>query len=540
VTELASHTPARQRTTAPGPRPGPRPGRRRPPAAVLLFAPLLAAALSVYEISGRSLGFDEGATFAIASQHGSALSAAIAHDGGNMSGYYLVMHVLVGAFGDGLLVLRLPSALATVATVSLIEAIGERLWDRRTGVVAGTLAAVSLPLVYWAQTARGYAAMAALVCAGCLAFIALADETVPSHRLAWIAYVGAMTLAMYSSFVAVLIVPAQLLVLVRRRGVLRRYATALTAVALCCLPLVILAVRRGSGQLFWVSRPNRMVDTQVLDSLTSAGLQPSFHHTATTYLLLWATMASLAVLALDVVRRQRRGDRVWGRALALSWCAVPAALTFAYSLVAQPIFVPRNLLMSTPAVGLALAPAIADRRLPRWLAAAALVAVVGLRAEQVVAAYGVSPEPWHEVTADVLARSRPGDCIAFYPEDGRMAFQYYGGTGAAAVGRAPRPILPSLRWGTVRPYVEDYATLAGSQLRRAVAGCRRLWFVSSHEGQRDGPAQSRINRARYLRLDAELERLLGAAPIRTFGYAGAIHVQLLPGSSDRVSPLAGG
>jgi hypothetical protein len=144
------------------------------------------------------------------------------------------------------------------------------------------------------------------------------------------------------------------------------------------------------------------------------------------------------------------------------------------------------------------------------------------------------------VTAGVLAQSRPGDCIAFYPEDGRMAFQYYVGTGAAAPGRAPRPILPALRWGTVRPYVEDYATLGRSQLRRAVAGCRRLWLVSSHEGQRDGPAQSQINRARYLRLDAGLELLLGAAPVRTFGYASTIHLYLLPGSSDRVSPLAGG
>jgi hypothetical protein len=158
-----------------------------------------------------------------------------------------------------------------------------------------------------------------------------------------------------------------------------------------------------------------------------------------------------------------------------------------------------------------------------------LVGVLALRAIPVGHSYGVSPEPWRAVTADVLAQARPGDCVAFYPQDGRMAFQYYVGIGAAAVRRAPRSVLPIVAWGVVKPYVEDYATLSPSQITARAAGCRRLWFVSSHEGQPNGPAGSRANRARYLRLDAELERSFGPAPIHKYGYASTIHVQLLPG-----------
>jgi mannosyltransferase len=506
---------------------------------VIVGPTLLAAVLCVYGITGRSLGFDEGATVSIASQHGAALAHAIARDGGNMSGYYLMMHVLIGVFGNGLLVLRLPSALATIGTVAFVAAIGLRLFGRRVALAAGVLAAVSLPLVYWAQTARGYALMVAFVCAGFLAFISLADPAGAratrsragrgGPSLAWIAYVVAMTLAMYSSFVAVLVVPVQLLVLVNRRWALRRLAWALVAVAVCCVPLVDLAVRRGSGQLFWVSRPTRMVDTQVLDSITSAGLQPSFHHTATTYLLLWLTVAAIIALALDVARRHRHGEDVWATATVLAWCILPGALTFAFSLLLQPVFVPRNLLMSTPAVALALATIIADRRLPRWVAAGALVAVVAMRAQQVTAGYGVSPEPWQAATADVLARSRPGDCIAFYPEDGQMAFQYYIGTDPRAVARAPRSILPVGPWGVVKPYVEDYRTLSRSALLRRAAGCRRMWLVSSHEGQLNGPPRSQSNRASYYLLDAELMSVFGWGDIHKLGYASAVHVQLMPG-----------
>ena len=94
-----------------------------------------------------------------------------------------------------------------------------------------------------------------------------------------------------------------------------------------------------------------MVDTQVLQSLTSAGLQPIFHHSVTTKALMWVTLAALVALVADTVLRWRRGEPVWGMGLVLSWCVLPGALTFLYSVISQPVFVPRNVLMSTPAVG---------------------------------------------------------------------------------------------------------------------------------------------------------------------------------------------
>jgi hypothetical protein len=81
----------------------------------------------------------------------------------------------------------------------------------------------------------------------------------------------------------------------------------------------------------------------------------------------------------------------------------------------------------------------------------------------------------------------------------------------------------------VVPYVERYETLSRAQIARSATSCRRLWFVSSHEGQPDAPAASLANRARFQKLRSDLERVYGRAPIQKFGYASAIHVQLLPG-----------
>jgi hypothetical protein len=134
------------------------------------------------------------------------------------------------------------------------------------------------------------------------------------------------------------------------------------------------------------------------------------------------------------------------------------------------------------------------------VAPALLVAVLGARALPVVRAYGVSPEPWQAVTAGVLAQSRPGDCIAFYPADARMAFQYYVRSGPAS-RRAPRAVMPVAPWGVVRPYVEDYTVPAPAELARRVAGCQRMWLVSSHEGQANGPPVARAHRSAVVRAE---------------------------------------
>jgi mannosyltransferase len=520
-------------------------------AAAIVGPALLALGLSLIGITGRSLGFDEGATWAIATQHvaGHGLGAGIAHDGGNMLGFYALEHVLIAAFGDSLFVMRLPSVFAGALTAGFVAAIGLRLFDRRTAVLAAVLTAVTLSVVYWNQTARGYAPMLAFSCAGMLAFVALADPPAAGARTgrrAWLSvlgYVAAMVLAIYCSFVAVLVIPAQLVALIWRSDAWRRFGAALVALVVCAIPLAALAAARGSGQLFWVPRPDRQVEQQVFESLTGSGLQSTFHPTFLAKPGIWITAAVvLVVLVLCVRARQSSGEERgrepgrgpeplagWGAVLVLSWAIVGPALVFAYSFVSQPLFQPRNLVTSVPAIAFVLALAIGDRRLPRAVTGAALVVALGIRLVPLALSYGVSPEPWDAATHAVLAAARPGDCVIFYPEDGHNPFQYYERTAKPDGAVAPRSVLPMTGWGDVRSYVERYETLSPVQEGSLTSRCRRLWLVSSHEGQSTGPPRSRRNLRAFNHFRTQLEHRFGKGQIRTYGYASAIHVRLMPG-----------
>ncbi|MGN6167885.1 MAG: glycosyltransferase family 39 protein [Solirubrobacteraceae bacterium] len=515
-------------------------------AAVVAVPALLAGALCLIDITGRSLGFDESATASIVSEHGATLSHAIAHDGGNMSGYYVLMHALVSLFGRGMLVLRLPSAIAVAVAVAVTGLLGLRLFDRRTALVAGLLTAVSVSLVFWGQGARSYALMVAFTCASFLAFIALVDPRddgvaggesgLRRERVKpWIAYVLFTALALYMSLMAVLIVAAQLATFAwwwRRRG--REVLCAVAAVGVLSIPLALLAAGRGSGQVAWVSRPKFVDIEQVLEALTGAGLQPSIHSTATTFALLWLTVAALIAIAAVIAfawRHRERRQAIFGPTVLLSWLVVPLVLAWIESLVAQPLFLPRNLLYGTPAAALLLAWGLTRTTVAPKLALGAVAVLLILRALQVAPSYGVSPEDWRGATSFVLRQTQAGDCAVLYPADGRMAFQYYipGRLASTAEegGRVPRPVMPNAPWSEIRTYVEDYAAPSPAAIAGLPSSCRRLWFISTHPGRPRGSSAARADYQRYIRLRAALESAYGSHRVRYFGYASPVRVELL-------------
>jgi 4-amino-4-deoxy-L-arabinose transferase-like glycosyltransferase len=487
---------------------------------------LLALALCLYDLTSRSLWLDESATVAIVAQHGGAFGAALARDGGNMLGYYALLHILTGLLGSGPFLIRVPSVVSAVATVAIVGVIAIRLGGRRTAWASGLLAAVSLSLVYWGQDARGYALMLALIAGSFLALMMLLEPD--SGWTSWLAYVALTVAAVYAGLEAVLVVPAQLVVLFWFRERLRRLLSAVLVTAIACVPLAVLAAERGSAQLFWVPSPSLRIAKQIAEGLASSGLQPSFYtSTGTALLILTAVVALLGIARVASMLRGPRRALAWRPALMLAWLLVPAALALLESAFGHSIFQARYLLVSLPAVALLLGWTISDSHLPRPLSLALLAALIALRALQLAPAYGVSPENWRAATAYVIAHARAGDCAAFYPLDNRMPFEYYHPNAAGA----PDPILPTLPWGRVRPFVEDYASLSPQQVARLPVRCRRVWLVSSHEGRGGGPPISRGNFTRLRQLIAGLRGEYTSSPSIGFGAPGLVTVTLFTGAA---------
>ncbi|MDE3134876.1 MAG: glycosyltransferase family 39 protein [Acidobacteriota bacterium] len=511
----------------------------------ILLAAAVGALLAAIDLGSRSLWLDEGSTFAIVSQHGAALWHGIAGDGGNQLLYYLVMHVVIAWFGDATWVMRLPSVIANGLTGALVATLALRLFpgNRRLAAAAGLLAVVSLPLVYWGQNARGYAWLVTLSVASFLALTAILQTpagSTPSRR-AVVAYVLTTVAALYMGYDVALVIPAQLALLLIHRERARLVIGCLALIALLSVPLLVLAVERGSGQLFWVTPLSWRLSGQAVLTLFSAAYVPDFHRTATTVATLivmgLAVLAGFVLAARELLRggtAPRRGprERAWPLLFILTWLLVPTLVALIAYRAGEPIELPRVTILEFPALALLLAWLLLRPQASPLLGAAALAVILALRLLQVIPSYGVSSEPWRVATAYVL-RSTPATrpaCVIFYAQDGREALDYY--LRALRPGRrdpapALRPVLPALPWGTIRPYVERYATLDRAQRARVAQECPRLWLISSHAGQANGTAQSVTNLRRGYGLQRGLARLYAHSATRTLGWASTIHITRL-------------
>jgi hypothetical protein len=256
-----------------------------------------------------------------------------------------------------------------------------------------------------------------------------------------------------------------------------------------------------------------------LRALASAGAQPEFPSiTNTTRALLYATLFTWVVAGVLVVARlvRRREDLpAFAPAFLLCWLVVPVGVDWVVSVSVQPVFITRYLLYSLPA-GSILTAAVVTRLRPVVLGAAVTVAFLVLRFLQIPEAYGRPFENWQAPTAYVLAHDRPGDCIAFYVDDGRMPFEYYLRRTPGHV-TPPRPVLPAVPWSGNPVEVEVNTPIPSAAMPGVIGGCPRLFLVASHDGSPLGSPHQRAAYGDYHRMLDQLDAGYPTVGSRRFG-----------------------
>jgi hypothetical protein len=228
-------------------------GERRLPAWWPLAALLvLAAALRLATLTEQSLWYDEAFTplHVLHAGLGATLKSVV-HTENTPPLWYVLAWADARVLGDGALALRLPSALAGIATVPVVWAIGRELAGRRTALIGAALVAVNPLFVWYSQEARAYGLFVFFAALAMLCFARLLHEPT-GRRAAAFALSGALALLTHY-FAVFLLVPMAAWLL--RDRVLRRVSLpALGALALVGLALLPLISAQGGHGTQWIGR----------------------------------------------------------------------------------------------------------------------------------------------------------------------------------------------------------------------------------------------------------------------------------------------
>ncbi len=542
----------------------------------LLIPTIISAVLLSIDLSTRSLWIDEGASLSIASQSGQAFANALARDGGNMIIYYLMLHLIIKIFGDSPIILRLPAVIGGVLSVLGVALVCSKLFNNLMAFTSAVLTSLSLPFIYWSQNARSYTLLEAAVIWSYYFFImmlsAREDNRLNRHRHLF-GYGVCILLGTYMSFIAVLVVIPQFILLLQYRKPLKQFIEVLVIDAVLCIPLGWLALMRGSSQLFWIGKPSWQLTAPIIQFLASTGVDNNFNQASSgfalnilTYiflavgLLLWITMllhkkvsaAYFRYYAKKIPQGKRtaqenqfliyqntnvkianKEEYVFGFHLVLWWLLLPSLAILIESWLGQSIYNPKYFLPFAAPVSIIICYILFSDtiscKVGLYVGSGIFLLVAALRLASVIPTYGVSPENWEEPTNYLIQNARQNDCIAFYPADTRTLIVYYlqqNDKKWRKIAASLKPILPKVALTKMPSYVEDYYSLSPKQLESDAQRCPRMWLVSSHQGNQDGTKVSVRHYYRFFSLYDNIARLYPVVHTNTYGWSSPVDVTL--------------
>ncbi len=437
----------------------------------------VAFVVSVVGSGNASLWGDEAASVLSAQRPLASLATMVQHVDAVHGLYYLGLHFWIEMFGASPFSIRFPSAVAVGVAAAGVVLVGRLIQGLRFGVLAGLVAAVLPRLTDVGSEARSYAMTAAIATWLSVVLLLILRSEAPRRRL-WVAY-GILLAVGTSLFIwLALVAVSHLVVLLIARSALGRAPGLIfgwvvtTVIAMAASSPVLLFALLERDQIAYLA-------TRQTYDVTSLFVSPWFESPAVA-IGAWALMLggiSLSVRAAISTRERRRGTLL----LPLVWMVLPTVVLLGFSALIA-VYTPRYLAMCAPAVALLIATPIdafaASRR--RVEAGISLAVVVALAAPIWLAQrgpYAKNNSDWATISAELAARSSPGDAVAF--DDSvrpsrrtRLALRTY----PAGFRGLLDPTIETPYWRTDSWYDETY-TLARTQALGKLDGVKRIWLV---------------------------------------------------------------
>ena len=445
------------------------------PQAVLdpLIVGVLAAVVSLVGAGRPSFWYDEAATISASYSRSLGQLWQMLNNVDAVHGlYYLLMHGWFQIFPPTEFWARAPSGLAVGAAAAGLVVLGGQFSSRTVAVASGVVCAI-LPRTTWAGIeARPYALsmMAAVWLTVLLVYAARRD-----NALAWLSYGIALAISTLLDVYLVLLFlthVAFLCVFQHRHWVLVRFAIVSVLVGIAVTPFMVVAIGQAH-QISWLAPIGHR-------TIEDVAVQQYFERSPPFALLSALVVAAAAVWWLRGSRQLTDSDRQL-LALAIAWLLIPTALVVIWSMVVHPIYTPRYLTFTAPAMALVLGVCIAAVAPHPW-AATALVGLFAVAAAPnyvlaqrgPYAKYGMD---YSQVADLITAKAAPGDCllvndtVTFMPAPMRPLM--------AARPDAYRKLVDLTLWqrATDRNDVFD-TNLIPEVVAKPLSHCRVAWIIT--------------------------------------------------------------
>ncbi len=381
--------------------------RSRPALLDPLLVGVMAVAVSLAGAGRPSFWYDEAAT--ISASYSRSLGQ-LWQMLGNVDAvhglYYVLMHAWFAIFPPTEFLSRVPSGLAVGAAAAGVVVLGRQFSTRTVALSSGVVCAI-LPRATWAGIeARPYAmSMMAAVWLTVLLVYAVRRD----NNWIWLAYGCAVAASILLDIYLALMVLAHAVFLClyhRCRKIFLQFAIASVLAACAVAPFVLTAVGQ-SHQIVWIAPIGRR-------TIEDVAVQQYFERSP-PFTLVSAVIVVMAIILWRFTSvRLAQADRQL-LVVSIAWLVIPTAVIVGWSAWVHPIYTPRYLCFTAPALALIVGVCIGALAVTPW-AATAVVSVLALAAAPNYllvqrASYAKYGMDYSQVADLISAKAAPGECL---------------------------------------------------------------------------------------------------------------------------------
>ena len=266
--------------------------------------------------------------------------------------YHLLMWGWAHLFGNGELVMRLPSVLFGTATIFIVYLIAKKLFAAKSKwpLIAALFLATAPFHVYYSQEARPYALVTFLTALSMYFFL----------KEKWLGYIVSSVLALYSSYFVLFIILAQgLVILIRKKYSKFLYLLISLLLFLPWLPMFLTQIEVGRGATKILPEWGRLVNLSFLKALPLTFIKFSIGRITIFNKTFYAFVSAflLIVYGLILLKGFLKGRKFFIdhlRWVILLWFLIPIVIAWLLSFFI-PNYQPFRLLLVLPAFYLLLA-----------------------------------------------------------------------------------------------------------------------------------------------------------------------------------------
>jgi 4-amino-4-deoxy-L-arabinose transferase-like glycosyltransferase len=346
--------------------------------------------------------------------------------------YFIIVYPFARLLGNNELILRLPSAIASIVSIYVFYLLAKKLFtDQKTVNISTLFFSMSALNIYFSYEARMYSFCVLFII---LSFYYLLRSIDENYATLWVYYASSAAFAVYLSAVTIPVILSQAAYVIIRRKKWAAFLVSIASAAVLYVPMALYYLKmKKLGFIEWLDPVTIRTFTEFLNGFAFKPVPLAGWPLSYVSFMEYASLVAVLLILIGVIitfadawKSRKIDDDPRAAIFLLAWLVVPIFIEYLYTIFKQPMLGPkRYIIVLSPAFYMLLGLAIKKISKERIRDLTTIVLII-LFSVTLITFFNVQTrEDWRGAISYIDKSMKPGE-VLFGDISTATAYKYYG------------------------------------------------------------------------------------------------------------------